>query len=63
MIYCLDSAKIAKTGTSKLSPEQVIEIRKLVAEKKVSQYSLAKRFAVSQACISKVVNRLVWPEL
>lgn len=54
---------VSKCGTSKLQPEDIIKIRRCVAEKEVSQYALAKRYGVSQAQISRIVNRLVWKEL
>lgn len=46
-------------GQSKLTAEQVIEMRGLQAAG-VSYHALAERFGVSVSCVSSVVNRQRW---
>ncbi len=45
---------------SKLTKEQVIEIRRLYHEEGVFQNELAKKFNVNQPCIYKIVNYKTW---
>lgn len=50
------------TNTSKLAPEQALEVRRLYAEGKHSQNKLARLFGVSQATISNVVLNKTYKE-
>lgn len=45
-------------GASKLQSVDVLKIRKLAG--KVSQYALAKRYRVTQSCITDIVCRRTW---
>jgi len=49
-----------KNGNSKLTKEQVLEIRKLFAEKQFSQSQLARMFNISYRQINTIVNRKSW---
>ena len=50
------------TGVRKLSDDDVLLIRHK-ASQGVSQYSLAKRYGLTQASISRIVNRVTWRHL
>lgn len=52
-----------KTGTSKLTAEQVLEIRARYRPYEVMQADLAAEFGVSVGCIESVVNRKSWRHL
>lgn len=45
---------------SKLTKEQVVEIRRLYHEEVIFQNDLAKKFNVNQPCIYKIVNYKTW---
>lgn len=49
-----------RSGTSKLTSDQVLEIRK---SKNISQYDLAKKYYVSQSTISRNMNVKRWKHL
>lgn len=44
----------------KLSPEQVVEIKRLLKETDLSQYKIAKMFGVSRGTISAIVYGYAW---
>ena len=50
-------------GMVALSDEDVLKIRSLYSDGVLSQGKLAKRFGVSQTCISKIVTRKRWTHL
>ena len=50
------------THTSKLAPEQALEVRRLYAEGGHSQNKLARLFGVSQATINNVVLNKTYRE-
>ena len=50
----------SRHGMSKLSPEDVREIRKLVTDGDITQLEIANRYGVSRATIYKIVNGLRW---
>lgn len=50
------------TGTRKLSEDDVLTIRHKAALG-ISQYALAKRYGLTQASVSQIVNRLSWRHL
>jgi len=52
-----------KHGRSKLSEDQVLEIRKLYATGDYYQKDLAKIFGVSQTPISFIINRKQWKHI
>lgn len=55
-------ARGAKQGSSKLTDEAVLEIRRLYSEG-AKQYDLAEQFGVNQSSISDIVNRKKWTHL
>lgn len=63
MIYAIEGKTIAKNGTSKLTPEQVQDIKRILENREISQYALAKRYKVNQSTISRIARGIVWPEL
>lgn len=50
-------------GTSRLTTEQVLEIRRLYSAGGISQLSLAKMFSVSERNIFFIVHRLHWKHI
>lgn len=48
---------------TKFTEEQILEIRKRIANKEISQCKLAKELGVTQNCISEIVNRLTWKHI
>lgn len=48
---------------SKLKEEQVIEIRRLHKEQKISAYRLAKMFGVSKFCTLQIIRRKTWKHI
>lgn len=48
---------------TKFTEKQVLEIRKRIANKEISQNKLAKELGVTQNCISEIVNRLTWKHI
>jgi hypothetical protein len=50
----------SRHGMSKLTTPQVLEIRALARSKVMSQHKLAKRYGVTQSCISMIVNGVAW---
>lgn len=52
-----------RNANSKLTKEQIIEIRRLYHEESVSQNNLAKKFNVNQPCIYKIVNYKTWKNI
>jgi DNA-binding MarR family transcriptional regulator len=63
MIYEIQGQRIAKNGTSKLTPQQVLEVKELLCKNCISQRAIARRYKVSQATISRIYNSINWPEL
>lgn len=55
--------KGSKIGTSKLTEDQVLEIRKRHKEEKLSTYKLANIYKVSQALIWYAVNNKTWKHI
>jgi len=52
-----------RCGTSKLTKNKIIEIRRLYFTKKYTQRKLAKIFDVTQQHISDIVNKKIWKHL
>ena len=52
-----------RNNGSRLTDEQVLEIRRLFAQGDASQHQLGRSFGVSQATISHIVNRIAWKHL
>lgn len=52
-----------RNGSTKLSKEQVIEIRKKHSKKDVTNIDLAKQYNISDGMISLIVNRKSWRHL
>lgn len=48
---------------SRLSEEQVLEIRRLAAESTITQREIAKRYHVSPSVISQIVTRKMWTHI
>ena len=48
---------------AKLTPDQVREIRRILAEKPVSYATLAGRYGVSEPAISHIANYQTWRNL
>lgn len=48
---------------SKFTEEDVVEIRKRISNKEISQCKLAKELGVTQNCISEIVNRQTWKHI
>lgn len=53
----------SQNGRSKLSEEQVLEIRTKYSSKKISQRELSKLYNVSQCLINNIVNTVNWKHL
>ncbi len=49
-----------KVKNSKFTTTEVIEIRRKIENKEISQCKLAKELGVTQNCISEIVNRQTW---
>jgi len=56
-----NTAKGETSGVSKLTEAQVIEIRSLAGH--INQRDIAKRFGVTQFCVSAIVRRKTWAHL
>jgi hypothetical protein len=59
-------AKGERVGTSKLTPEQVLEIRSLYTNKHengLTQHKLASMFGVSHSLVSLIINRKSWTHI
>ncbi len=52
-----------KVASSKLSSEQVLEIRRVYDNENISQRQLAKTYRVSQSIISDIITRKSWSHL
>lgn len=50
-------------GMAKLNENQVIEIKKLLALGKLSQYKIANKFGVSRSCVMNIKNRGQWSHI
>ena len=48
---------------SKLNREEVLKIKKLINENKLSQYKIAKIFGVSRSCILNIKRGIVWKDV
>ena len=64
-IHCIENslrltARGESSGPSKLSNDEVIEIRRTLASKKISYRSLAKSFGVNKQTISNIHKRKTW---
>lgn len=57
------SARGEKGGLSKLTDQDVLQIRSLLVRGQVTQRKLAKRFAVSNQLISQIHLRRIWTHL
>lgn len=55
--------KGTRAGNSKLTDEQVLEIRRLNADDGVNQYQLADMYEVSQGTIGFIVRRETWTHI
>jgi len=53
----------SKNGMSKLTRQDVKEIRKLYKSKKLNQYQLAEKFNIDQSNISCIVRRKTWKHI
>ena len=53
----------AKNTSAKLTPEKVIEIRNLCAEKALCQRRIAELYGVAQETVSNIHRRLTWKHL
>lgn len=51
-----------KQGLAKLSYFDVLKIRHIYAEKRMSQRQLAKSFKVCQRTIAMIINRITWKD-
>lgn len=51
------------SGLSKLTDEQVAQIRRLYVPGKISQYALAKKFSVAVSNINNIVHRKTWTHI
>jgi len=49
-----------RSGTAKVSQDEVREIRRAYAAGEASQYALADRFGISQGSVSLIVRRINW---
>jgi hypothetical protein len=56
----MDMMKKGRCTYAKLTPEKVVEIRRLYATGEYAQTTLAKQFGVNQMSISNVVTRRHW---
>lgn len=54
------SARGAKNGNAKLTRDKVREIRRLYASGKHTQETLGQQFGVTDAQVSRIVNRRYW---
>ena len=54
------STKGTQNGRSKLSEEQVREIRRHLAEKQLSTRKIARMYSVSQGVVSNIKHRRIW---
>ena len=52
-----------RVGSSRLTEDNVMEIRKQYSEGKLSQTELASRYGVTQANVSEIVNMQTWKQL
>jgi hypothetical protein len=52
-----------KVGTSKLSSENVLKIRKMYATKKYTQTRLGKLFGINQSSVSAIIRNSLWKHL
>jgi hypothetical protein len=52
-----------KNGNSKLTQQQVLEIRELYSSGNYSQKELSKKFNVSQNLIGLIINRKLWKHI
>jgi hypothetical protein len=55
-----ESRKGEKNNFSKLTKEQVIEIRKLYVKGKITYSSIAKSYGVSDTCIGLIIQKKNW---
>ncbi|HFJ9472606.1 TPA: NUMOD4 domain-containing protein [Bacillus paranthracis] len=53
----------SKNGLSKLTEENVIEIRRLYSNGDISQSKLAKRYGVAQSLINRIIVRKLWTHI
>jgi DNA-binding MarR family transcriptional regulator len=53
----------AAHGLSKLTEEQVLEMRARYAAGGVRQQDLAEAFGVTQALVGRIVRRLIWTHI
>lgn len=61
--YSIEAGRFTKgekVKNSKLTVTQVLEVRKRIKNKEISQGKLAKELGVTQNCISEIVNRKTW---
>lgn len=63
MVIKLRQAKGENQGLSKLTTDQVIEMRKLYVPRKTSLRFLANKFNVSPSQVCAIVHRKVWKHL
>lgn len=52
-----------KCTTSKLTTQQVLQIRKLYAEQKISYKQLARKFNISASQVHNIINRKQWTHI
>lgn len=55
--------KMRRKKKTKLTPEKVLEIRKLLKEKEMSQYEIASKFGVTQGNIWCISKNQIWKHL
>ncbi len=53
-------ARGSRVGGVKLTPSDVIQIRAEYADRRASQAQLARRYGVTQACVSALIKRKTW---
>lgn len=58
-----NKAKGEKAGQSKLSEQQVLEIRKKYIKRKITTYELSKKYGVAQSNICNIINRKIWKHI
>jgi hypothetical protein len=56
----VDHARGERTGGAKLTPELVLKIRMLAAERPRRQKFIARELGVCESTVSKIVRRIYW---
>lgn len=62
-LHTLGHMKNRKTSGAKLTPEQVIEIRRLCDDKVMSKAAIADHFKVTVKTIRNIANRAKWADI